>query len=324
MAKFAPSFANDRKPLHTLLPLAAPLALYIEPSNYCNLKCNFCPQHFGLIKEKKIMPVDLLVKVCDDLAGFEKAVEMIHLYAFGEPLLNPEFANFIRIIKSRLRNTTKLVTSTNATRLSPKIAEEIVDAGLDKINIMIYGLSQEQYLKNCNAKINFNQIKENCMYLFSIKKNLNIHICGKASLFTEKEQGEFIELFGQHCDTIYLDNIVNIWPGIKVTNKSGNRYNFSGQTEEKICPSPFYQMVIHSSGKVSPCCVDYMEKLIMGDVVENNLVDIWNKDIWRNLRLNVLKNDKTVGICAICDFPEVGASVDIAPYRQELLQKYHI
>ena len=220
MAKFIPPFSDERKPLHTLLPSAAPISVYIDPSNYCNFKCNFCFQHFDKIRDKKLMDIDLFNKLADDLAEFEEPVKMIHLHAFGEPLLNPKFADFIRILKSKLSDTTKIATTTNAVKLSAKNAEEIVDAGLNKIHISIYGLNDEQYLKNCNVKAKFNQIKENCMYLFSIKKNLHIHIKAMADFFTKEEQNEFVEIFSPYCDTIYLDNMTNIWPDIKVTEKA--------------------------------------------------------------------------------------------------------
>jgi radical SAM protein with 4Fe4S-binding SPASM domain len=319
LANFTPPFSSDRKPLHTLLPAAAPIAVYIDPSDYCNFKCNFCFQHDG-IKNQCLMDIKFLNKLADDLIEFEEPVKKIHLHAFGEPLLNPEFVNFIKILKSKLSNTTKLCTTTNAVRLSKKMAEEVIDAGLDNIIISIYGLNDEQYLKNCNTKVDFNQIKENCIYLFSIKKNLQIHIKSMADFFSKEEQQEFVEYFGQYCDTIYLDNMTNIWPGIKVTEKRVNQYNT--QNERSICPMPFYQMVIHSNGQVSPCCAEYAQGLVMGDATKNKLVDIWNGSIWHNLRLNILEDHKIGGVCASCEYPDVGASVDITPYREELLHKY--
>ena len=34
---------KDRVPLYTLLPLEAPLILFLDPSDSCCLACNFCP-----------------------------------------------------------------------------------------------------------------------------------------------------------------------------------------------------------------------------------------------------------------------------------------
>ena len=54
----------ERIPLQDGIPLETPLVIYIEPSGYCNLKCNFCFQREeeGLIKD--IMPFAVAKKWC--------------------------------------------------------------------------------------------------------------------------------------------------------------------------------------------------------------------------------------------------------------------
>lgn len=98
-ATFRPPMSPDRKPLHTLLPLDSPLTLYIDPSDVCNFRCQFCFQHFSHIPHN-IMSLDLFKKIARDMQEFPQSVKMVHLHANGEPLLNKHIPEFVRILKN--------------------------------------------------------------------------------------------------------------------------------------------------------------------------------------------------------------------------------
>lgn len=49
------------------IPLAGPLAVYVEPTNLCNFKCVFCPESFANFKEQSFRRRP---HVCKGLAGF--------------------------------------------------------------------------------------------------------------------------------------------------------------------------------------------------------------------------------------------------------------
>ena len=45
--------ATEHRPLRDLLPLATPLSIHIDPTNVCNLRCQFCPTvHPALLADK--------------------------------------------------------------------------------------------------------------------------------------------------------------------------------------------------------------------------------------------------------------------------------
>ena len=62
---------------------------------------------------------------------------------------------------------------------------------------------------------------------------------------------------------------------------------------------------------------------MIGDIRRDSLKDIWNGEALRELRKGILKGEATKGnVCSVCEYPESGATVDITPYRQKLLQLY--
>ncbi len=59
--------------------------------------------------------------------------------------------------------------------------------------------------------------------------------------------------------------------------------------KNKICPLPFTQLSLHSSGKITPCChlIDYE----LGNINQNSISEIWNCDKLRKLRTEFLEGE---------------------------------
>jgi molybdenum cofactor biosynthesis enzyme MoaA len=89
---------------------------------------------------------DLYKKIANDLLKFPKKIEVLRLYKDGEPLINKNFVDMIKYAKD-IGASNRIDTTTNAALLSPKLGREIALAGLDRINISIEGINNEQYKK---------------------------------------------------------------------------------------------------------------------------------------------------------------------------------
>ena len=334
MAEYRSSVNPNRKPLHTLLPLDAPISLHIDSSDVCNFRCQFCFQHFSNIPHN-IMSLDLFKKIVADMKNFPVPFDTVYLHGNGEPLLNKNFPEFVRILKNASfnANTTderplvaRVAIISNASQLNEKLIHEIVDAGLDRIGISIYGLSDEDYEKFCGKKISFEKLKENIALLYqyghSNGKHLDMYIKIAGEYFSEEQQQSFLDQFSSMADTIFVEHTANIWSGLKIPNAYKNGQYDIG-TYDYICPTPFYQMKIHSDGLVSPCCVEWQKKLIIGDVKKQSLFDIWNSENLYNLRMATLKRDlKNYPTCANCKLPTDSLNIDLTSHIEKLLDIY--
>lgn len=210
--------------------------------------------------------------------------------------------------------------------LNPKLIQDLIESGLDEIHISIYGLSDEQYKNFCGVKISYERFKENIALLYQLGhsngRNLNVYVKIAGEYFSEEEQQSFIDQFSPISDTIFIEHVTNIWPELKFDGaNSKGQYDLG--IRDNICPTPFYMLNIHSDGLVSPCCVEYQKKLIIGDVKTQSLLDIWNGEALHKLRIATLKrNLDSYPICQNCEFPTASLSINLTDHIQKLLEIY--
>lgn len=329
-AEYRQPYSKKRKPLQELLPLDTPLTMYIDPTNICNFACKFCfnGDESALKKmNKSMLEMERFKKIVQDLKEFPSKIKMIHLHGFGEPLLNKNLYKMITLLKQE-NVVERISITTNGSAFTDENMPRLISSGIDQIHISIYGLSQEQYEEFTDTKVNFPRLLKNIQHLYSIKKNCSIHIKIVGDYFSKEEQGNFFNIFGDYCDTIFIDNAANIWPDVDVSKTVDEHASLKHQYSEeisynKICPQLFYQMLIHSDGSVSPCCVDYSNEVNIGDINDLSLKDIWNSQYLNQMRIDHLNGDieKYEG-CKNCQYPIVGSSVNITPFKNELLSIY--
>jgi len=122
-------------------PRSAPFVAVLDVTNHCNLKCPFCPTGSRRDSGRGTGFLDLSVaqRMADELGAYLVSVK---LYNWGEPLLHPRIADFIRIFRKRRVFT---VLSTNLCIANTRILEDICDAGLDYLSVSVSGASQAVY-----------------------------------------------------------------------------------------------------------------------------------------------------------------------------------
>jgi MoaA/NifB/PqqE/SkfB family radical SAM enzyme len=123
-----------------------PFALYIDPSNSCNLGCPGCV-HSSTTKEKNLFdwkPGILSQSRLETLfQSYGPFAAHVGFYNYGDPLVNPLTPQFIKMAKSYLIQT---AASTNLS--FPKLdAQALVDSGLDFLTMSIDGATQPVYEK---------------------------------------------------------------------------------------------------------------------------------------------------------------------------------
>lgn len=99
MSKVQEPIRSDRKPLQDLIPADQPLRVNIDPCDACNFRCHFCFQAVDHGFRGTMMSSELFRKIIDQLKEFERPINIIHLYGFGEPLLNRNIADFVKTVR---------------------------------------------------------------------------------------------------------------------------------------------------------------------------------------------------------------------------------
>ncbi len=124
--------------LHPRLPDAR--KLYIEPTTRCDLHCRTCIRNVWDAPEAQMSMNTFrrLVESLSDLPNLNRVV----FTGFGEPLAHPHILEMIQAVRERNLDVT---VGSNGLRLDAKMAQELVDLGVDRLVISVDGVKPETY-----------------------------------------------------------------------------------------------------------------------------------------------------------------------------------
>lgn len=114
------------------------LSLRITLTNRCNVNCLYC-HHDGMVKSKDEMTADELYTICK--IAKKIGVRKIRLSG-GEPLLKKDIVEIVEKIASL---EFKDISMTTNGILLEKYAQELKDAGLDRVNVSLDTLNRETF-----------------------------------------------------------------------------------------------------------------------------------------------------------------------------------
>ena len=114
------------------------LSLRITLTNRCNVNCLYC-HHDGMVKSKDEMTADELYTICK--IAKKIGVRKIRLSG-GEPLLKKDIVEIVEKIASL---GFKDISMTTNGILLEKYAQDLKDAGLDRVNVSLDTLNRETF-----------------------------------------------------------------------------------------------------------------------------------------------------------------------------------
>jgi len=263
-------------------------------------------------------------KIIEQLKEFGEPINVIQLFCLGEPLINKNVPLYVRRIREE--NVAKEVKITsNGSLLTYSLVDELMDAGLDEFVISLNGLNDDDFERITNTKISFENLLDNIKYLYEHKKNCHVHIKIIGDYFSEDSQKYFVDKIGPYADTINIDGATDHWSGL-TGNYSKQQYDVGGGDfkEWTICALCFYELVVHSDGSVSPCAADWQkDRQNLGNIKDCTLKEIWESEARREILMSFLKGSQNPYVaCRECEYPSSGVSVNLEPYREEILRKY--
>ena len=161
---------------------------------------------FQLMKKTKgrghgPMDFEVYKGIIDSLEEFPDPVRVIRLYKEGEPLVNPRFADMVRYAKASPK-VQRVDTTTNASLLTKNRSLEIIDAGLDRINISVEGINAAQYRDFSGHKMDYQQFVDNIAFFYDHKKQCEMNIKINGDILTSEQEEEFYQTFGNITDGI--------------------------------------------------------------------------------------------------------------------------
>jgi radical SAM protein with 4Fe4S-binding SPASM domain len=288
-----------------------PSIFQIQTINLCNAACEMCPiSKMSNVKPEK-MSNRLYEKIIKEISQEHLTYTSVYPYLQNEPLMDADIFNKIKLIKkfSNGRISTGLVT--NGSLLTEKKIDELVKSEIDEIIISLDAYTEET----------FNKIRQG-LDLKKILKNidnlLNSDFKGYLSVkfVIQKKNISEIKIFKNYwkekkvsIETSYINNRtgdVNNFNNISLKNNDiGFFKRLNNKLQKKLimgCHMPIINFNILSNGDVILCCNDYSRKVILGNVKESSIKEIWNNKEYKMIRELIYKNKfSEIPACRKCD-----------------------
>lgn len=115
-----------------------PRELYVEPTNRCNELCQTCPRTFFQREPEADLDLARFVEVLDQFPGVERVV----LHGVGEPLLARDLP---LMVAEANRRGARVLFNTNALALHRRLAERLIEAGLDELRVSMDAADPRTY-----------------------------------------------------------------------------------------------------------------------------------------------------------------------------------
>ncbi|MDW8302368.1 MAG: SPASM domain-containing protein [Bacteroidia bacterium] len=299
------------KILHKDKHAGYPIAISIEPTTYCNLRCPECPSGLRqFTRPTGSLSIDVFRNIIDQL---HPKTFYLTLYFQGEPYLNPQFHDMVRYARQK---NMYVATSTNGHYLTFENAQKIVDSGLNRLIISIDGTTQETYQK------------------YRIGGNLDTVVQGIQNIVQAKRKNkvkhpyvilQFIVFRHNEHEIQEIKRLAKIWQVDALHIKTAQIYNFENgspllpQSEQyrrytqtktgkfviknrllNHCWKLWHSCVFTWDGKVLPCCFDKDAQYEMGNIQFESFANIWRNEKYAQFRKQILKSRANIEMCRNC------------------------
>jgi len=306
--------------LRLLRPWGQPLAVDIEPTNFCNLKCQHCQvSHWDKSKNRLTMgDFNSWIK------QFKTAIR-IKLQGMGEPFLNKELPTIIRQLE---KENFYVEVVSNGTIMTEEIYEVITQTRHFSLTISFDGADKETF-ESIRLGSDFDKIKGNLKKMIQAKPRYSIISASMVGFEEHKEQIKpTIELLGDlGIDKFYLQLVVinfgqdsldeeTVEHRIKMKNQTvlfkadlyktargkGVKMEINDTLfdEQNPCPWPWLGTYIDTEGYVIPCChIGNAEICNFGNLNQQDFRTIWYSKEYQRLREQI-KNNRIPNFCRSC------------------------
>ena len=143
--------------------------IQVEVTTCCDSACSYCPHiAMGARLPNRHMPLDLF----RELIPFIKYTKLIYLQGWGEPLLNQDLFEMVRLCKE---NKKHVGFTTNGMLLKEKTIRRIINSGVDILGVSLAGVTATSHNKFRQGN-DFDEVISNLQLLFRIKREKNSQV----------------------------------------------------------------------------------------------------------------------------------------------------
>lgn len=215
---------------------------------------------------------------------------------FGEPSMNPQMHEIIRIFRGLLPKQYMVMLSNGAGFIREGSIAEIFKAGLTT-------LALEDYEGGLFDRVRVPVGME--LMHYPSDKEANPHHRSKAQRL------------------VVIDDIKDSTKG---THSVLNNHAGSGLPPKRVqarCAKVFREVAVKSDGVVSICCIDWRRETEFGNVNTTPLPEIWQNEMFNAARRILITGDRSqINLCSKCDHPSYRVGLLPDKFGKEKLPPY--
>lgn len=261
------SDASPAKGARWRMPLAAtPRFIQLETVTKCNARCEFCPQR-EIVRDPARMPAATWRKIVDDSHGLGVTYRP---FLTNEPFVDNRMPEIVRYIKEN-DPTARVEFNTNGELLTERLAVALLEAGVDIMRFSIDGLSRETY-EPSRVGVDYDKVMQRTQRFLELwnQGGYRDRVFTEVRMIEVPENRHEIEAYrdfwGPKCSEVLVTRLYQ-WP-------------WTGQQRQDVvlkpCLKVLDEMFFYSNGNATICCWDVHERAVIGNVLEQSVIEIWN------------------------------------------------
>lgn len=279
-----------------------PTMIQLESSTKCDAKCDFCP-HSKLQRPGGEMSDATFEKILQGASNLD--ICEILLFLNGEPLRFPRLFKWLQRLREKNCATTLF---TNANALNLEKAEAIIGYS-DVIRTVVFslgGYDEKTYRDIMN--LSYYRVRRNVENFCALNHEGKIKTAGHIPMYSRTAG--------------FIGEWTQLWKPIVGQAAATSMYNFAGLISDTLelkeddnhrrapCSRLNHITILHD-GRVCLCCMDAEGDVILGDVNEQSLSEIYDSPFARHYRkLHAQGRFSELPLCRDCNMNIINFVLD--------------
>ncbi len=274
----------------------------------CNSSCIHCPvgqYKRGLMgrdgrgefdpKKESFFPFELFCKIADEMGKYPWSILRFH--ARGEPLLHPHYVDMVEYAKKVGVGT--LTSFTNVILLNGDMAERLLDAGIDLLELSV-DMATEAAYKEVRGTDNFRKVVANAEELIRRRNargsgcRTRIIVSAVDSPQFQPEKEAFLSYWRERADEAI----------VRPYHTYGGRLKppVSDKVDVVPCAQLWTRFSINPWGGVNACFNDWADIDMVGDLNDpsSSIASIWRGEKFEGIREKALADRCDLSCCGNC------------------------
>lgn len=234
----------------------------------------------------------------------------------GEPTLHPQIVDFVKILSE---NGIKPAITSNGSRLTPTLSQQLLDAGLKKMVFSVSDINENyQEIYGLDFPVVLEKIEN---FIQMAKGKCHIQITVVRHRWNKETVDKTIEFWNKknvdHVMVTREENRAGLMESIfEFEDKQHHRENAIQLLNDKglssICSSPFFTVFFGWEGQYNLCCQDWQKTVKLASIFDYSIEEI------DQVKLGFV--EKNTGVCKNCSVNPINDVQELL-YEMELGKK---